>query len=284
MGGSPDDFVRAILHEHDGGQAVDAEAPLPVEAPEPTGLEGHTAEGLVERGGSGAVDRAPQAALDREVAVKVLASRARAPELARRFRREALLLARLAHPNIVPIHDLGVDGEGHPPPLSGRRWLRAVSSCASARTACAAGPEPTSSMPSPVSLSRLLPPPSPAASLRVAGSHPPASPSSPKRPVGRTILLDATTGRHPPAPASPPPASTASTASTASSASGDPLLPVSRPSADPVQHAGHPRRPRRGRGAKSGGGWLKAFPGMRSEPGGEEKLFSRVCNESGISG
>src|SRR4030095_14874371 len=53
------------------------------------------------RGGMGVVYKARQRSLDRFVAVKLLApERARAPEFAARFQREALALARLSHPNI----------------------------------------------------------------------------------------------------------------------------------------------------------------------------------------
>lgn len=62
----------------------------------------------------GAVYRARQEVLAREVAVKVLTSRANTPEMAERFRREALVLGRVEHPNIVPIYDMGMDEEGNP--------------------------------------------------------------------------------------------------------------------------------------------------------------------------
>jgi serine/threonine protein kinase len=50
--------------------------------------------------------------LDREVALKVIAAEATDPNTAARLRREARILARLEHPGIVPVHDVGqlVDG------------------------------------------------------------------------------------------------------------------------------------------------------------------------------
>jgi serine/threonine-protein kinase len=69
-------------------------------------------EGEIGSGGSGSVRKAYDPNLRRVVATKVLA-----PELARysehvqRFIEEARLMARLDHPNIVPIHDLVADGE-----------------------------------------------------------------------------------------------------------------------------------------------------------------------------
>ncbi len=61
-------------------------------------------------GGMGRVYRATQLALSREVAIKVLSSRAVAtPDALVRFEREAAAVARLRHPNIVTIYDAGSD-------------------------------------------------------------------------------------------------------------------------------------------------------------------------------
>ncbi len=65
------------------------------------------------RGGVGAIHAARDAALNREVAYKVLLPRRDTEATYRlRFVREARLTAQLEHPNIVPVHDLGVDGNG----------------------------------------------------------------------------------------------------------------------------------------------------------------------------
>jgi eukaryotic-like serine/threonine-protein kinase len=60
-------------------------------------------------GGTATVYRARDERLARDVAVKIIADRlARQPLYVRRFRREAQLCARLAHPNIVSLLDVGV--------------------------------------------------------------------------------------------------------------------------------------------------------------------------------
>ncbi len=60
------------------------------------------------RGGMGIVFEAKQGALDRRVAVKILPGSAIYDEhTRRRFLREARIIARLRHPQIVPIHNVG---------------------------------------------------------------------------------------------------------------------------------------------------------------------------------
>jgi hypothetical protein len=64
--------------------------------------------GVLGRGGMGVVFQARQKALDRVVALKVLPpATANAPGFSERFAREAKAMARLAHPNIVAVHDFG---------------------------------------------------------------------------------------------------------------------------------------------------------------------------------
>jgi len=61
----------------------------------------------VARGGMGVVYQARDRELDRTVALKVLAGIEADPGATERLRREALIIAGLEHPGIVPVHDVG---------------------------------------------------------------------------------------------------------------------------------------------------------------------------------
>jgi len=66
----------------------------------------------IGRGGMTTVYKAYQPSLDRYVAVKVLPPYlAHTPDFITRFRREARAIARLNHPNILPVYDSGQEGE-----------------------------------------------------------------------------------------------------------------------------------------------------------------------------
>ncbi len=97
--------------------------------PEP---ERYVGGGELGRGGMGVVTAATDAWLDREVAVK--RPLPDLPEASRaRLVREARLTARLAHPGIVPIHDLGSDEQGAyytMPVLTGRTYAEAAADAA----------------------------------------------------------------------------------------------------------------------------------------------------------
>lgn len=89
--------------------------------PTPPPEQSYRLRKMIGRGGMGEVWEAEQASLGRVVAVKRLLRRGGAPEggetSARReqdFRNEAVVSARLEHPGIVPVHDLGVDEQGAP--------------------------------------------------------------------------------------------------------------------------------------------------------------------------
>ncbi|HEY6770358.1 MAG TPA: protein kinase, partial [Candidatus Sulfotelmatobacter sp.] len=69
-------------------------------------------EEQIGAGGMGVVYRAHDEQLDRDVAIKVLPAGALADDATRkRFRKEALSLARLNHPNIATVHEFGTQGD-----------------------------------------------------------------------------------------------------------------------------------------------------------------------------
>lgn len=69
----------------------------------------------ITRGGMGRVVLAQDRTLHRTVAMKVMLERERpGPTDRQRFLREARILARLDHPNIVAVHDMGLDERGIP--------------------------------------------------------------------------------------------------------------------------------------------------------------------------
>ncbi|HET6500454.1 MAG TPA: Stk1 family PASTA domain-containing Ser/Thr kinase [Amycolatopsis sp.] len=83
-----------------------------------TGLAGtllerrYRVDSLLARGGMSSVYRGTDTRLDRPVAIKIMDPRfADDRSFVERFEREARSAARLHHPNIVTVHDQGVDGE-----------------------------------------------------------------------------------------------------------------------------------------------------------------------------
>lgn len=88
--------------------------------------------GLINEGGMGAVYRALQMPIEREIAFKVLrADLNQSDEGKERFKREARAISRLVHPNIITLHDFGLDDSAYPymvmeyaPGKSLARWLK----------------------------------------------------------------------------------------------------------------------------------------------------------------
>jgi len=90
----------------------EAAPPLAAETDVAT-VPGYEILGELGRGGMGVVYRARQVALDRFVALKVCKDTPSAwPEGDELFRQEAQTLARLQHPAIVPVHELGRTADG----------------------------------------------------------------------------------------------------------------------------------------------------------------------------
>ncbi|WP_460822727.1 serine/threonine-protein kinase [Lysobacter olei] len=87
---------------------TDADAPLPE-------IRGFKVIRLINRGGMSSVYLGEQIALGREVAIKVMAPHALADEVSRRrFENEVRTIARLEHPHVVRIHDVGRTSTGLP--------------------------------------------------------------------------------------------------------------------------------------------------------------------------
>ncbi|MGE5187121.1 MAG: serine/threonine-protein kinase [Acidobacteriota bacterium] len=80
----------------------------------PLQLENYELKEVLGRGGMGEVIAATDLRIEREVAVKRMRGDAASDEAVTRFLREAKIQARLDHPAIVPVHELGTDAEGRP--------------------------------------------------------------------------------------------------------------------------------------------------------------------------
>ena len=77
-------------------------------------LAGYQVRELLGRGGMGEVVGARDERIGREVAIKRMRGPAQSPHAIERFLREARIQARLEHPAIVPVHELGRDAEDQP--------------------------------------------------------------------------------------------------------------------------------------------------------------------------
>jgi serine/threonine-protein kinase len=78
----------------------------------------------IGQGGMGSVYLARDRELQREVAIKVMRSPAPSPDAEARMRREAQVIARLEHPGIVPVHDIGTLEDGRV--FYVMKWVRGV--------------------------------------------------------------------------------------------------------------------------------------------------------------
>ena len=97
-----DEVLRTLPSFEGAPPTADPDARLPYEF-----------GGEIARGGMGSVLEAQDWKIGRKVAVKIMLSELGADEdQQQRFIHEAAVLGRLAHPNIVPIYDMGRDEEG----------------------------------------------------------------------------------------------------------------------------------------------------------------------------
>src|ERR1051325_9552546 len=81
-----------------------------VSLPEP----GYQLGDVIGHGGMGEVVVAKDQRIGREVAVKRIRARTPSPDAVSRYLREARIQARLDHPAIVPVYELGTDADGRP--------------------------------------------------------------------------------------------------------------------------------------------------------------------------
>jgi hypothetical protein len=115
--GTPSSLAKTGVHADvtleppDGGTGAGRNSVRDLLAGEARRGERYLLEGEIARGGMGAVLRAVDCDIRREVAVKFLLDQSD-PRKKQRFVEEAQITGQLEHPNIVPIHEMGVDGLG----------------------------------------------------------------------------------------------------------------------------------------------------------------------------
>ena len=103
-------FSEVLENVDGGGDATSARSKIPrsSDAPLPEPFDDYEPAAEIGRGGMGVVYRARQSSLDRQVALKMILRGALAsPEDVARFRAEAEAAARLNHPNIVQVFEVG---------------------------------------------------------------------------------------------------------------------------------------------------------------------------------
>jgi hypothetical protein len=97
--------ATSVSHPDEAGSAT---VPASQAAPVPPEVPGYEIEGVLGRGGMGVVYQARHLALKRRVALKVILAVGHAGEVERaRFRAEAEAVARLQHPGIVQVFEVG---------------------------------------------------------------------------------------------------------------------------------------------------------------------------------
>ncbi len=107
-----DSSVLASVEHDVGGPTDELESILARLSTARPARERYEIRGRFASGGMGEVFRVHDGDLGRDVAMKVARSRGAGARDLRRFLAEARLTARLEHPGIVPVHDVGVDVDG----------------------------------------------------------------------------------------------------------------------------------------------------------------------------
>ena len=98
----------------DSSETANDSAPSRDDHPPDASMPGYKLRRKIGVGGMGEVVLARDTRLDRDVAIKRLRSAKPSPATVKRFLREAKIQARLDHPAIVPVHELGNDTNGQP--------------------------------------------------------------------------------------------------------------------------------------------------------------------------
>ncbi|MFN3201758.1 MAG: protein kinase domain-containing protein [Bradymonadia bacterium] len=100
-----------VLSDASSDRGWDADAVLPIELPRQTAYE---IESDLARGNMGAIQIARDLTLQRRVALKILDPKGPVPGAAARFLEEARITAQLAHPSIVPVHEIRMGDDDRP--------------------------------------------------------------------------------------------------------------------------------------------------------------------------
>ncbi len=104
------EFGETAAAPHDTEVTAPARETKPIVLPAP----GYDFGAVIGQGGMGEVVSAHDRRIGRDVAIKRMRATAPTDDQTNRFLREARVQARLDHPAIVPVHELGVDAAGRP--------------------------------------------------------------------------------------------------------------------------------------------------------------------------